>query len=179
MIRITNDVNTLPWSAGRPSHHGHFCCAKCHKKFQGCERVLLSQQAQTADTIPDTVQTERLQHLLKQERARQEQVKVARDKRVEMQGLPAVRKMELAVNRTVQSRMTEILENDPAARTEASKKNREKEEKQIKAGGKPKKSGTETREIRNHKKSYPPSYMDKLTLATQIWAREYGQEYVD
>jgi hypothetical protein len=152
----------------RPSQH--FCCQTCHKMFERRELQLLPQQAQAG--IPMSVEA-------KQERARRENDTLSRGKRVETQGLPAVRKMELVMNRTVQSRTTEIYENDPAARTQASKKNREMEQKRLQAGGKPKESGIgKNRKLETKKTSYPPSFMDKLTLATRIWAREYGQEYV-
>ena len=142
-------------------------------------RALLSQQAQTANAILNSVDKERLECLDEKERVRREHVKADRGKRVETQGLPAVRKVELARGRTVHSRKTEKYENDPAARALASKHNREMEEKRVEEGGDPKELGAgKNRKIKTKKKVYPPFFMDRLTLATRIWAREYGQEFV-
>jgi hypothetical protein len=167
--------------ARQPSHlfYGHFCCQSCYKKFQGREMKLLLDRAETADTILDSVDEERLECLMKKESTRRGHVKVARGKRIEREGLTAVRKVELAQGRTAHSRKTENHENDPVACAQASKHNREKEQKRLDLGGKPKVSGTgKNRKIKTKKVTYPLSFMNKLTLATQIWAREYGRKFV-
>jgi hypothetical protein len=122
---------------------------------------------------------ERVKHLNEKERNRKEHIRLDRGKRVEKVGLLAVRKAELTGSRARASRRTNLYENDPAARAQASKNSLNSEQNRLQKGGKPKESGTgKSRKLKSKKESYPKYFMDRLTLAARIWAREYGQESV-
>ena len=121
----------------------------------------------------------RLRLLEERRRDHLEHVRLDRGKRIEKNGLPAERIVELTRGRAKHSRRTDILENDPAARAQASQYSREMEANRLQAGGKPKEAGTgKNRKLKSKKDSYPPYFMDRLISATRIWAREYGKKYV-
>jgi hypothetical protein len=158
----------------QPKHpfYGNFCCQNCHRKFERRELSLLEE----AETDLDGDGMERLELLRGRELKRKAFGRVDRDKRIEKKGLAAVREAELSWSRSSQSRKTEMYEKYPEAYARASAANREAEQKRIEAGGKKKKPGHSRKLVAN--KMYPPYFMNMLTQATRIWARELGEKYV-
>jgi hypothetical protein len=158
--------------------YGTFCCQICRRKF-GRREIHILEEAEALDPDPNGKRMESVKHLNEQERTRKEHLRLDRGKRIERDGLPAVRKLELTYGRARDSRRTEILKNDPAARAQASKYSRKLEQNRLQKGGKPEESGTgKHRKLMGKKERYPNFFMDKLTLAARYWAREYGQPSV-
>jgi hypothetical protein len=155
--------------------YGNFCCQTCHRKF-GRREIHMLEAAEARDPNPNGERMERIKYLKEQERIHLERGRLDRDKQIEKKGIDAVREAELPWSRSAQSRKTAKHEKDPEAHSRASMANREAEQKRIQAGGKKKKPGVFRKLMAN--KLYPPFFMNMLTQATRIWAREFGEPCV-
>jgi hypothetical protein len=168
-----DDLYATMVGGNQPNHplYGIFCCNTCHRKMERRELHLLQEAASL-----NVKETERLHILQERQLAHREHSNAARAIKVENEGLHAVQTEELTRNRARNAQKTEQHEKDPAARAEASKRNREAEQNRLDMG-RPKKAPGVTRKLKA-KKLYRPFFMDMLTQATRIWAREYGQPFV-
>jgi hypothetical protein len=173
-----DDLYAVMVGGQQPNHYfrGHFSCQKCHRKFAPREKAML-EELKSTNKLGEG-HKERLEELNGFAAKHREGEQEARQNRIDSKGLSAVKNEESIKSRAHQSRLTEIHEKDSVAYSNSKRRNKQKEKKRTDGGGQKKASGGSHRADTSTKKKYPLFFMDMLTEATRIWAREYGQPYV-